>query len=327
MAPVRMAVVGAGHFGALHAEKVARLDGAELVAVVDVDAKRARKVAKKQRSTASDDLDAVLGQVDAIDVVTPIQSHHDVAKAALERGVHVLVEKPVTARVEEARELCELAHARGLVLQVGHLVRFSELSRMLQERVRNPLYIECIRVAPFKLRGTDVNVILDLMIHDVDLILSFMPAEIIDVDAAGADVFSQSEDIANARIKFANGCIASITASRVALKTERKMRVFEPNCYTTVDYATSTLRAYRRGHGTAALGIPNLDIAKHEFGEADLLLREIEAFVESVRTGTPPEVSGEDGLRALEAAIRINESIRAHAAFVAKRTAAEGSAA
>jgi predicted dehydrogenase len=211
---VRAAVIGVGHFGRFHAQKLANLDGAELVAVADTDPTRAAAVAAEFGVEAITDLAALNGRVDAVSVVVPTREHFSVAARFLEQGVHVLVEKPIAADEASARSLITLAARHDAVLQVGHLARFSGVTEALVRTVNRPLYIETVRVAPFKPRGTDVSVILDLMIHDLDLVLALTDAALTSVDAVGTKVLSESEDMANARLKFAGGCIANITASR-----------------------------------------------------------------------------------------------------------------
>lgn len=315
-APLNMAVIGVGHFGQFHAEKITALDTANLVAIADTDGKQARRIAKKHGADAVTDFRDLFGRIDAACVVVPTRSHYEVASACLENGVHVLVEKPITDDLDSARKLVELAAQRERVLQVGHLVRFSGVVEALRKQVKRPLYIDSVRIAPYKPRGTDVNVILDLMVHDLDLILSLADAPLVSLDAAGAPVISPSEDIASARLKFANGCIANITASRISLKTERKMRIFEPDTYVTVDFDTHRIRTLRKGKGSMLPGIPKIDSDEQQYDEADALEREIASFVDAVTSGQPPVVSGEDGVKALEAALQVNDSLRAHLEFV-----------
>ena len=315
-APLDMAVIGVGHFGRFHAEKIAALDGANLVAVADTDAEKAREIGGKFGAEAVSDFRDLFGRIDAACVVVPTKRHFDVAGACLENGVHVLVEKPITDDLATAKKLVALSERRGRTLQVGHLARFSGVVEALRRQVKRPLYVDSVRIAPYKPRGTDVNVILDLMVHDLDLILSLVDAPPIGLDAAGAPVISPSEDIASARIKFANGCIANITASRISFKTERKMRVFEPDAYTTVDFVTQRIRTLRKGEGSAAPGLPGIDSDERRYDEGDALEREIGSFVDAVLNDRAPVVPGADGVRALEAALRVNESLRAHLEFV-----------
>jgi len=302
---IRTAVVGVGYLGQFHAEKYALLDNSELVAVVDVDRDRAAQVAEKVGARSCSDFREILGEVDAVSIVVPTQSHYEVAKAFLEHGVHVLLEKPITTTLAEADELIRIAAAMKVVFQVGHLERFNPVVIALDGVVSKPGFIESIRIAPFKPRGTDVNVVLDLMIHDIDIIQNIVGAKVEQISSIGTPVFTEEEDIANARIQFANGCIANVTASRISLKSERKMRIFQPDAYISVDFQNKTFAVFRKGGGEMFPGVPNITKEEHSFGQTDALKSEIEAFLHSVATGKPPQVSGEDGRQALETALKI----------------------
>lgn len=317
---MKFAVIGVGHFGSYHAEKAANLERAELVAVADTDKARAEEIAAKHGTSAVADYRDLIGKVDAVSIAVPTSHHEEVATAFLDAACHVLVEKPIAHDIDSARRMIELARARDVVLQVGHLPRFYDVVEGLSADIANPLFIDAVRIAPFKTRGTDVNVILDLMVHDLDLILTLVDAPLVSVDAAGAPVISETEDIANARLKFANGCVATITASRISLKTERKMRIFQGDAYFTIDFDAGRVRAIRKGSSGRELmpGVPDVDIKEEVYEEGDALEREVNAFLGAVIEGTAPMVSGEDGLRALEAALRVNDSLRDHAAFVAE---------
>lgn len=304
---LRTAVIGVGYLGRFHAEKYAAHPGAELVAVADLDADRARSVAAELGVEAIADYRSLLGRIDCASVAVPTQQHHLVTGALLEAGVDVLVEKPLTATVEEGKSLVELAARGGRVLQVGHLERFNPAIRALDGIVAEPRFIECHRLAPFTERGTDVDVVLDLMIHDLDVILSMTPSAVRSVEAVGVPVLTPSVDIANARIRFENGCIANLTASRVSLKRERKLRIFQPDAYLSVDYGNRQVLICRRE--TDANGQPTLRVEQHEVPEQDPLEAEIDAFLRAVRGREVPPVSGWDGLRALEVAHVIRESL------------------
>ncbi|WP_297442560.1 Gfo/Idh/MocA family protein, partial [Acidocella sp.] len=228
---------------------------------------------------------------------------------ALEAGRHVLVEKPIAATVDEAEILGRLARARGLVLQVGHLERFSAAHGAVAARMGKPLYIEAVRIAPFKVRGTDVSVILDLMIHDLDLILALTDSDVVSVDAVGAPVASEHDDIANARIRFANGAVATITASRISLKTERKMRIFSQTGYLTVDFSARKLTLVGRGIGNKLPGFEEFGMEQAGWQDHDALAAEHEAFFASVLDGAPVMVDAEAGRRALAAALMVSQSI------------------
>jgi len=402
---LRTAVVGVGYLGRFHAEKYAAHPGAELVGVVDVDAERAREVAAALGVEAFTDHRALAARVDCASVAVPTQHHFEVARDLLAAGIDVLVEKPVTTTVEEAKALVELAvrgqrvfqvghlerfnpamlaleglvtqprfiechrlapftdhralaarvdcasvavptqqhfevardllaagidvlvekpvtttveEAKALVelavrgqrvFQVGHLERFNPAVLALEGLVTQPRFIECHRLAPFTERGTDVDVVLDLMIHDLDVILSMVQSPLRSVEAVGVPVLTPSVDIANARLRFANGCIANVTASRVSLKRERKLRIFQADAYLAVDYGERRVRICRRepdADGQAAL-----TLEEREVPEGDALEAEIDAFLRAVRAREAPAVSGWDGLRALEVAHVIRDSLEA----------------
>jgi predicted dehydrogenase len=306
---LRTAVIGVGYLGRFHAQKYAVLPGAQLVGVADTLAANREAVAAELGTRAVADYRELIGAVDAVSIVTTTTSHHEIAKAFLEAGVHVLVEKPMTVTALEAEDLIATARAKRLVLQVGHLERFNAAVQALQPTVTVPRFIESARLAPFKVRGTEVNVVLDLMIHDIDLILSIVRSPVIAVDAIGSSVFSQEIDIANARLRFANGCVANATASRVSLKTERKLRMFLDDAYVSVDLHQKVLTVIRKGSGVSADGMPQVAIEENSFEQGDALKAEIEAFIAAVATGTEPPVTGEDGLLALRTAISITEQV------------------
>lgn len=310
MTTVRAAVVGCGHFGRFHAQKYKALPGAELVAVVDCDPGAAERLAGELGVTALTDIRALAGLVEAASVAVPTRDHASVAAPLLDAGLHVLVEKPIAATVEEARCLIELAAARGRVLQVGHLERFNPAILALDDVLGAPLFIESHRLAPFKPRGTDVDVILDLMIHDIDLIQQLVGAPLERIDAVGVPVLSSRDDIANARLHFATGCVANVTASRVSLKSERKMRVFQRDAYISIDFQGRQASIARRGDGEMFPGVPNVALEQRSFEDNDALGLEIEAFLGAVRGERAVAVTGADGLHALESAIRITRGLR-----------------
>lgn len=309
---LRCAVIGAGHFGRYHAQKYAALDAAELVAVCDVDCDAAQRVADETGTQAVSDFHALLDTVDAVSIAVPTSQHFEIAGAFLRQGVATLVEKPIAATLQQAEELIALAEASGAPLQVGHLERFSPAYFVMADAVKTPLYIEADRISPYNPRATDVSVVLDLMIHDIDLIMALVGQPVERVDAIGAPVVSKSEDIVNTRVTFANGCVANLTASRVSLKTERTLRIFEPEAYVQADLAKRTVVIRRRGEGEMFPGIPNITEERHEFDEADSLMLEIEAFVEAVRHGRPVAVTGQAGRDAVAAAQMITDSLQAH---------------
>jgi predicted dehydrogenase len=306
-ARMRAAVVGVGHLGRFHAEKYAGNPDIELAAVVDVDAARARAIGEALRVPALTDHRALAGRVECASVAVPTPSHYAVARDLLSAGIDVLVEKPLTTSVDEGKALLELAVRGGRVLQVGHLERFNPAIRALGDRVTEPRFIECQRLAQFGERGTDVDVVLDLMIHDLDLVLTMVKSPVRSVEAVGVPVLTPSVDIANARIRFANGCIATLTASRVSLRRERKLRVFQPDAYFSIDFDDRRGRVVRREPDET--GQPSLTFEELEVREGDALEEEIGAFVQAVCGREPPPVTGWDGLRALEVAHVIRESV------------------
>lgn len=302
---LKTAVMGVGYLGQYHAQKYALLPESELVAVVDLDLERAQEVAAQYHCQATSDYHSLIGKVDAVSIATPTPMHYAIAQFFLSHGIHVLVEKPITVTLAEADELIQLAKKNNLVLQVGHLERFNNAVKAVEPLLSNPRFIESIRLAPFKLRGADVNVILDLMIHDIDIIQSIVKSEIKEIRANGASILSPFIDIANARLEFKNGCVANVTASRVSIKTERKLRIFQHDGYISMDLDKKQLGLHRKGTDEMFPGIPNITNETHHFDKGDALKDQIEAFLMAILHNKPPVVSGEDGRKALETAIKI----------------------
>jgi predicted dehydrogenase len=307
--PIRAAVVGVGYLGAFHAQKYASLAGVDLVAVVDADRDRAAAVGRDVGAPAHTDVGEILGRVDCVSLAVPTTLHHPLAMVLLRNDIDVLVEKPITPTAAQGRELVELAAERGRILQVGHLERFNPAIRSLAGVISKPRFIECHRLAPFVERGTEVDVILDLMIHDLDIILSVVDGEVDSAEAVGVPVLSENVDIANARLRFSCGTIANITASRVALKRERKIRFFQSDTYVAVDYGERRIRILRRHPLDAGGGLPKIDMEEHSFDDADPLFDEIEAFVGSVRSREKPLVDGATAVRVLELAERLRNGM------------------
>lgn len=306
MKKLKCAVIGAGYLGKFHAEKYASLPDCELVAVVDINENAAKEIAAKYGATALTDYQALLGEVDAVSIVVPTTLHHKVSLDFLNAGAHVLVEKPITVTVAEADELIAIAAAKKLILQVGHLERFNPAVLGL-DKEEKPLFIESHRLSPFNPRANDVSVVLDLMIHDIDIILALVDSEVERIDASGTAVLTQGTDIANARLLFKNGCVANVTASRISMKMERKMRMFRPSSYVSVDFQNRVLTKHRTGKGEMFPGILEIETEESVFESGDALLEEIKHFVNCIRTGENPLVSGEAGKRALETAIAITQ--------------------
>ena len=295
---LRTAVIGVGHMGRFHAEKMAASGAAELVAVVDADGARAADIATAVGCAHATDYRALLASIEAACIAVPTERHFEVVSACLEAGVHVLVEKPLARTLEEADALLELARARGLVLQVGHLQRFNPAFQALAAASGRPLFIDIERLAPFKPRGTDVDVVLDLMIHDLDLVLALARSPLEQVSACGFRVLTDAIDIANARLEFADGCVANVSASRVSQAAIRKLRVFRHDGYVSADLQGQRLRHVRRGAG-------GVEESEQAFERTDELRAQAEDFVRAVRERRVPLVSGEQGRAALALAQRI----------------------
>ncbi len=306
MKKLQCAVIGTGYLGKFHAEKYAILADCDLVAVVDIDKVAAQAVAEKHGAQALTDYHSLLGTVDAVSIVVPTTLHHQVAKDFLNAGVHVLVEKPITVTVAEADDLIAIAKAKNLILQVGHLERFNPAVVGL-DKEEKPLFIESHRLSPFNPRANDVSVVLDLMIHDIDIILALVDSDIDHIEASGTPVLTQGTDIANARLTFKNGCVANVTASRISLKMERKMRLFKPSSYISVDFQNRVLSKYQTGTKEMFAGIPEIISEESTFESADALMEEIKHFVNCIQTGENPLVSCEAGRRALATAIQITQ--------------------
>ena len=307
MSEIRTAVIGVGYLGKFHAEKYSQLKNSKLLAVVDKEFEKAQEVAASTGSTALTDYRELLDNVDAVSIVVPTDLHFDVAKEFLQHQSHVLVEKPITKTLKQADDLIELARQNNRILQVGHLERFNPAILALEEELSEVKFIESTRLAPYNPRGTEVNVILDLMIHDIDIILDIVDSEVGKIDASGIPVLSQDIDIANARVVFKNGCVANVTASRASNKTERKMRIFQNDAYLSVDFQNRELAVYKKGIDEMYPGIPNIEMQQSNFSESDTLLTEIDHFLTCIQNQSTPKVTGYDGKRALHTAIQISE--------------------
>ncbi len=323
--PVRVGVVGAGYLGRFHAEKYAAMSsqGVELVGVADTDAARATEVVQKlgKGRVFTRALDLVDAGVDAVSVVVPTHAHHAVAKPLLEAGVDCLVEKPFAVTLAEADDLIATAFKGKRVLQVGHLERFNPVMMGLKDKIHDPMFVESHRLAQFGERGTEVDVILDLMIHDLDIILMVVQSEPKEISAVGIPVLTDKIDIANARLEFENGCVANVTASRVSSSKMRKIRMFQSDAYLSIDYQAKNVTIVRKT--TGADGKPEIGGELLEIHEGDALQAELGSFVNAVRTRGTPEVTGEDGRRALALAHAIADAIVVRAKKHADRLPAE----
>jgi predicted dehydrogenase len=313
MPELRAAVVGAGRLGSLHAAKYAALPGVKLTCVVDIDAARAERVASSNGAEILTDYRDLVGRVDLVSVATPTVTHLDITAGLVAGGIDVLVEKPMTATVAQARELAALAQGSDRILQVGHLERFNPAVMRSRPFVKGPKFIECHRLAPFTERGTDVDVIFDLMVHDLDVILSISGVEVAAVEAVGVAVLTERIDIANARLRFDNGMIANLVTSRVSQRRERKIRFFQADAYISLDYEARTVQIYRRNPPLPGQLYPTIWAERIDLGEGDPLADQIADFVACARTRSMPQVGVKDGLRVVELCEQISSAIKANA--------------
>jgi predicted dehydrogenase len=300
---IKVGVVGVGHLGKEHARIYAQLEGSQLVGIYDSNPKTAEVIAKKVRSNVFTSMDALCDAVDAVSVVVPTVAHWEVAKIFLERGKDVFIEKPIAETTEQAEKLVHLAQEKNCLIQVGHIERFNPVLSYLEKSLKEPKFIEAHRLSNYPGRGTDVSVVLDLMIHDLDVILHLVGAPLVSFDAVGVSVLSPSEDIANARLKFANGCVANITTSRISPEKMRKIRVFSGDSYISLDYQNQEGQIYWKEDG--AIKRDKVPVTKDE-----PLKLELASFLDSVRHRSEPKVCGAQGKRALDVAVAIVEQIR-----------------
>lgn len=309
MKNIRCAVIGVGYLGRFHAQKYQLLPEANLVAICDLNPDLCTTMSEEFKVPAYTDYRDLFGKVDAVSIAATTNKHFEIAKACLEQGIHVLVEKPITETVAQAEELIQLAKKHKTKLQVGHLERFNAARLALDPYLDSPQFIESERLAPFNPRGTDVNVILDLMIHDIDIIQHMVQSSIISIIAQGTPVLTKAIDIANARITFANHCVANVTASRISFKTERKTRIFQTNSYISIDYHLKQFAVFQKSSEELFPGIPGIAREQKEFSKGDALLEEIKAFLHCIIQDKRPLVTGEEGRDALETAEKITSLI------------------
>lgn len=307
--PVKVGVIGVGYLGRFHAEKYAALPETALVGVADVSQERAHTVGHALQTQDFTDYRQLLPQVAAVSVAVPTSGHFAVVRDCLDAGCHVLVEKPLTVTVAEADALVRRSRQKGRILMVGHLERFNSAMEELKRRVTRPRFIESHRLSFYKERGTDVDVVLDLMIHDLDHVLNLVPSPVKEIRAAGISVLTDQIDLANARLEFEDGCIANLTASRMSFKSMRKFRLFQPEAYLAVDFEQREL-TYASRHEGAMGPIPGVALETKRFSQEDVLLKEIIAFVQAVQNGAEPPISGEAGRAALALALEINAAMR-----------------
>src|SRR5438067_3162166 len=302
MKKLRVGVVGVGHIGSNHARLYAEIPSAEFSAIYDVDLAKADAIAKKYRITPAQSLDEFIEMVDAASIATPTNTHYEVARSLLARGKHLLVEKPITDNTAHAAELVELAARNGLILQVGHVERFNPVLNALEKHLTHPRFIEAHRLSPYPERSTDIGVVLDLMIHDLEVILHFVRSPVQSIDAVGVPVLSRGEDIANARMRFENGCVANVTSSRISPERMRKIRVFQEDAYLSLDYQNQSGEIYRRAG--AYITRDKVEIEREE-----PLKLQLTSFVECASTGRQPRVSGSQATAALKLAVEITKRI------------------
>jgi predicted dehydrogenase len=312
--PIRAGVIGVGHLGQHHARLYASLPGAQLIGVVDQSVERAKAVAEKHCARVFRTADELLQHVDVVSVAVPTSGHYAVAKACLDAGKHVLVEKPIAVMPGEAQELVRLAKHQGCCLQVGHSERFNPVMALMRPHIGQPVFIECHRLSSFSERGTDVDVVLDLMIHDLDLVLSFNPGPVEEVRAAGVAVLSSSIDIANARIQFQSGCVANLTSSRVSTNKMRRLRLFQRDNYLSIDFQTRQGMICRRNSTDGER--PTVEVEQLQGGDEEPLKLQLESFLHAAGTGARPLVSGEDGAAAVDVAHQVLQAIAAFASRI-----------
>ncbi|MEP7339514.1 MAG: Gfo/Idh/MocA family oxidoreductase [Acidobacteriota bacterium] len=309
---IKTAVIGVGHLGKEHARVYHTIETAELVAVCDTNETNGRAIAQAYGVRFTNDYRELLGDVEAVSVATPTVNHHEATCACLEAGVSVLVEKPISHTLAEADEMIRLAEAKNVVLQVGHIERFNPAFIALQQQLTTPKFFEAHRMGMFTLRSLDIDVVMDLMVHELDIISSLVSSEVVRIEAVGIPILTPKIDLANARLEFANGCIANITASRVAGERMRKLRIFQPNEYYSLDYAEQQVGIFKLLPPKAEGALPEIVAQGLEITKREPLLAEIESFVSSVRSRTAPVVTGAEGRRALALALEVLDKIKAH---------------
>lgn len=302
-------MIGVGYLGRFHAQKYKMLANADLIAVCDVNSDTVNAIAQDLSVEGYVNYEDIFGKVDAVSIAATTNKHFDIAKSCIEQGIHVLIEKPMTETVKQAEELINLAKKHHVKLQIGHLERFNSARIAVDPYLDEPQFIESERLSPFNPRGSDVNVVLDLMIHDIDIIQNMVKSPIVSIVAQGTPVLTKAIDIANARIAFANHCVANVTASRISFKTIRKTRIFQKNSYISIDYQNKEFAVFKKGQGEMFPGIPDIQSEQQSFSQGDALLEEIKAFVDCIQKDTTPLVTGEEGRDALETAERITEII------------------
>ncbi len=313
MKTLKVGVIGVGYLGKFHAEKYAAMDGVDFVGIADTNMETGERVADQFGVRFFDDFNSLLHEVEAVSVVVPTTNHYEVAAACLEKGVDVLLEKPMTSTLVEADKLINLADKNNLLLQVGHLERFNPAILAMEQYVTKPMFIESHRIHMFKNRGIDVDVVLDLMIHDIDIILSIVNAPLKTIHTVGVPVVTHTTDIANARLIFENGCTANVTVSRISKDNIRRIRIFQPRSFISVDYAKKEFMVIKQSKEKDEMGLPKEEVIHSCYIEKDALENELKDFMDNVRNRTTPKVSGKEGRQALAMALDIMAQIRENA--------------
>ncbi len=309
MDDIRVGVIGVGYLGKFHAEKYAAMENVRLTGVADIDRSRAEAVAAGSNCGTFTDYRDLLDEVDAVSIAVPTESHFDIGLDCLNHDVDVLIEKPMTTTLEQADELIEVAETKGRILQIGHLERFNPAVLALKGLITYPMFIEVHRLSIFKARSTDVSVVLDLMIHDIDIILNIVKSKIQSIHAAGVAVICEHADIANVRLQFETGCVANVTASRISAKNQRKIRIFQKDAYVSVDFAKREIILLRRNDKQSDSRVPGTDFQQLSFSETDVLKDELASYIDAIRTRNAPVVSGHAGRKALAVAIDIMDQV------------------
>ena len=307
MSKVKIAVIGIGYLGEFHAQKYKANEDADLIGIVDTNKQRSEEISNKIGVKSYNDYKSIIDQVDAVSIVVPTNLHYKIAKFFIENKKHVLIEKPFASNTAEARKLKNISEKNQTILQIGHLERFNKAFIELKDKVKNPLFIECNRISPFKIRGTEVDVIMDLMIHDLDIIMSINKSKIKNIHASGISVLTNKTDIANARIVFEDNCVCNLSSSRISDKIERKMRVFQKNSYFSLDYQNSSLGTYKKIKNKNVISIEKKE---KSFPQNDSLKDEIDSFVKCIKNNKKAVVDASDGLNALTYALKISNLIK-----------------
>ncbi|HBW48057.1 TPA: hypothetical protein DEF17_09060 [bacterium] len=307
---LKIGVIGVGHLGKHHARILKELKNCELIGICDTNKKNAEKISEAYGIPAFETYEELLEKVEAVTIATPTVTHHDVAMKFLQKGIHTLVEKPLTPTLKEAEELLEASNKNKAILQVGYVERFNGAVLAVKDLIKEPKFIEVHRLSPFPERSTDIGVVLDVMIHDIDILLSLVRSKVTAIDAIGTNVITDKEDIANVRLKFASGCVANVTASRISYQTMRKIRIFSPNSYISVDYQKQDVVVYRKKEGVERItSIHDIERSVPRIRKTEPLLLELEAFVSACTGGEGRAASGEEGRNALELALEICRQI------------------